>query len=313
MFPRPLTGRSNQATEDIEEAEKVENDPLIACPREASALSLQECWICLTDDDRSFLRPCMCRGSTKYVHRDCFESFIKSKNLSNLKCNFCKASYRIEIPYQSFITLYELLSRINGHICTWVFILAIALIAYTVLFLYGIAAIIAIIGTDDFNTYIVQEMILSRYIFRLCKLMIGAPMIPVYLCFTVNQRFTLATHLLPSLLVVDSLSFSWCGLYATLATYYVYKRAVKYVEDKLGMCPQRTGGIIINNHQIAIKEMVCALLLPFVGNFVGRAVERPSLVGIGVFVVVKDFVSISYLVCKNRIFDSIKVIEYKND
>lgn len=276
----------------------------------------RECWICLTDDDRPFVRPCLCRGSTKFVHNDCFESFVKTKNLSNFRCNFCKAKYRIDIPYHYFILTYELISRISGHFCTWIFIVSIALIAYTLLFVYGVTAIITIIGVINFNTYLIQEVIFPRYLFRLFRLVIGAPMIPIYLCLSLNQKFSFVSHVLPLLLLIDSFSLKWLGLYMLLALFYAYCRIVRLIESKLGSIQNLQGGIMINNHQIAIKELVVALLSPFIGSMFGSMVfstKKPlqSLLGIMMFMMMKDISKIAYLMCKNRLFHNIRILEYE--
>lgn len=275
----------------------------------------RECWICMTEDARPFLRPCLCRGSTKYVHTDCFESYIKTKNLKNFRCNFCKVKYRIEIPFKFFIISYEMLSHIIGHICTWIFIISVATITYTLLFLYGITVIVFFVGLVNLDIYFLREISFFLYVFRLLKLAVGAPLLPIYLCLSMNHNFSLISHFCPLLLLIDGLSFKCLKLYAIVLFFYLYCRLIQYVQIRMGHVPLVLGGIIINNHPIAINEVVFSLSSPFLGSFVGKALfnfKKPARDFAGMLLVffLKDITRIVYLLCRKRFINTIRVLEY---
>lgn len=58
-----------------------------------------ECRICLQEDNiNKMISPCLCRGSNKYVHRECLNQWIRlSDNPNNIdNCPTCKFKYHIE-------------------------------------------------------------------------------------------------------------------------------------------------------------------------------------------------------------------------
>ena len=62
-------------------------------------IELKECRICFEEDDVSnMISPCLCRGSSKYVHLSCLNEWrTLSENEENLKtCPSCKFKYVIE-------------------------------------------------------------------------------------------------------------------------------------------------------------------------------------------------------------------------
>ena len=64
------------------------------------------CWVCFAtvEDDRSaeWVRPCRCRGTTKWVHQMCLQRWIDEKQRGNsmakVMCPQCNAEYSITYP-----------------------------------------------------------------------------------------------------------------------------------------------------------------------------------------------------------------------
>uniref|UniRef100_A0A8D3CRW4 E3 ubiquitin-protein ligase MARCHF5 n=1 Tax=Scophthalmus maximus TaxID=52904 RepID=A0A8D3CRW4_SCOMX len=64
------------------------------------------CWVCFAtdEDDRTaeWVRPCHCRGSTKWVHQACLQRWVDEKQRGNstarVACPQCNAEYRIVFP-----------------------------------------------------------------------------------------------------------------------------------------------------------------------------------------------------------------------
>ena len=54
------------------------------------------CKICYSgsEDGAALIRPCLCKGSAKYVHHDCIRQWIKVSAKTN--CELCKYIYKIE-------------------------------------------------------------------------------------------------------------------------------------------------------------------------------------------------------------------------
>lgn len=74
--------------------------PVVVCVR------LRSCWVCFAtdEDDRTaeWVRPCRCRGSTKWVHQACLQRWVDEKQRGNstarVACPQCNAEYLIVFP-----------------------------------------------------------------------------------------------------------------------------------------------------------------------------------------------------------------------
>ena len=94
----------------------------------------RRCWICLgteqDDDDTDFvwIRPCLCEGSMKWVHKECLQQWIDEKQRTAisptpLSCPFCMAQYILNSTSDNTQRLAKLKEF-------WFF--ALCVIAYTV-------------------------------------------------------------------------------------------------------------------------------------------------------------------------------------
>lgn len=71
-----------------------------------SLLIYRSCWVCFAtdEDDRTaeWVRPCRCRGSTKWVHQACLQRWVDEKQRGNstarVACPQCNAEYLIVFP-----------------------------------------------------------------------------------------------------------------------------------------------------------------------------------------------------------------------
>lgn len=69
-------------------------------------LNYRSCWVCFAtdEDDRTaeWVRPCRCRGSTKWVHQTCLQRWVDEKQRGNstarVACPQCNAEYLIVFP-----------------------------------------------------------------------------------------------------------------------------------------------------------------------------------------------------------------------
>ena len=55
----------------------------------------QNCRICLDSDGSELIVPCRCKGSLKYVHKDCLEQWITRSN--RRICELCRRPYEIKV------------------------------------------------------------------------------------------------------------------------------------------------------------------------------------------------------------------------
>ncbi|XP_076194904.1 E3 ubiquitin-protein ligase MARCHF5 isoform X2 [Aptenodytes patagonicus] len=82
---------------------------------------IKSCWVCFAtdEDDRTaeWVRPCRCRGSTKWVHQTCLQRWVDEKQRGNstarVACPQCNAEYLIVFPKLA------LQYGIRTHTCVW--------------------------------------------------------------------------------------------------------------------------------------------------------------------------------------------------
>ncbi|KAH9669811.1 RING-CH-type domain-containing protein [Citrus sinensis] len=87
--------------------DKSEASPLIPPPTitEPSEIDLEagpgeqiQCRICLETDGRDFIAPCKCKGTSKYVHRECLDHWrAVREGFAFAHCTTCKAPYHLRV------------------------------------------------------------------------------------------------------------------------------------------------------------------------------------------------------------------------
>ncbi|KAK9166633.1 hypothetical protein Scep_001824 [Stephania cephalantha] len=87
-------------------ADQASDSPLIAPPvvqadeidLEAGPADQIQCRICLETDGRDFIAPCKCKGTSKYVHRECLDHWRAVKEgFAFAHCTTCKAPYHLRV------------------------------------------------------------------------------------------------------------------------------------------------------------------------------------------------------------------------
>ncbi|KAH0727735.1 hypothetical protein KY290_003483 [Solanum tuberosum] len=76
--------------------------PLIVKPSkvdlEAGNIDQIQCRICLENDGEDFIAPCKCKGSSKYVHRECLDQWRAVKEgFAFSHCTTCKAPFYLRV------------------------------------------------------------------------------------------------------------------------------------------------------------------------------------------------------------------------
>ncbi|OBS73044.1 hypothetical protein A6R68_12388, partial [Neotoma lepida] len=84
------------------------------------------CWVCFAtdEDDRTaeWVRPCRCRGSTKWVHQACLQRWVDEKQRGNstarVACPQCNAEYLIVFPKLGpVVYVLDLADRLISKAC----------------------------------------------------------------------------------------------------------------------------------------------------------------------------------------------------
>uniref|UniRef100_A0A803KXJ1 RING-CH-type domain-containing protein n=1 Tax=Chenopodium quinoa TaxID=63459 RepID=A0A803KXJ1_CHEQI len=72
--------------------------PSAAIDIEAGPSEQIQCRICLETDGRDFITPCKCKGTSKYVHRECLDQWRAVKEgFAFAHCTTCKAPYYLRV------------------------------------------------------------------------------------------------------------------------------------------------------------------------------------------------------------------------
>lgn len=79
---------------------------IVFIPPVGVCVCFRSCWVCFAtdEDDRTaeWVRPCRCRGSTKWVHQSCLQRWVDEKQRGNstarVACPQCNAEYLIVFP-----------------------------------------------------------------------------------------------------------------------------------------------------------------------------------------------------------------------
>ncbi|KAJ8025524.1 E3 ubiquitin-protein ligase MARCH5 [Holothuria leucospilota] len=89
----------------------------------------RSCWVCFaTDEDdptAAWVRPCRCRGTTKWVHQSCLQRWVDEKQRGNstakVSCPQCGTEYDIRYPQLGFTVLVlDSIDRVINKVCPFV-------------------------------------------------------------------------------------------------------------------------------------------------------------------------------------------------
>lgn len=140
----------------------------------------RQCWVCFaTDEDDAtapWVRPCNCRGTTKWVHQVCLQRWIDEKQRGNtltaVRCPQCGAQYVILFPDMgSFVAT---LDTIYSYYCRTCPLLAAGILLgslYWSAVSYGAVTIMQVVGYETAMAAMSEAEPLL--------LLVGLPAIPV--------------------------------------------------------------------------------------------------------------------------------------
>jgi len=86
----------------------------------------RQCWVCFANDEddptASWVHPCRCSGTTKWVHHVCIQRWVdekqKGNNAAGVSCPQCGTAYRITFPPSSpFMRVLDTADLLIGRLC----------------------------------------------------------------------------------------------------------------------------------------------------------------------------------------------------
>jgi len=95
--------RENSSDEEKADRDSSENESKAENLNRKFSVTEISCRICLntSQDIELCITPCLCRGTIGYVHRDCLETWINSREETPAKCEMCLFEYKIGKEYMS--------------------------------------------------------------------------------------------------------------------------------------------------------------------------------------------------------------------
>lgn len=285
--------------------------------KENTDMCNNECWICMSEGSEPLIRPCKCKGSTKYVHTSCFTNFISNKNIQNTNCSFCTYKYVVKYNNALFLRAYATLQKLNHIGSTLFFLLLFLVICYSVMFIYGFCVLILFAGYDNMIEYTKQSFsqLKDGRIYLWSKLSYAAPIIPFALIVSTCARFKFGLHVLTCVLLIDTIDYKWLFIYFLPLTLFLYKSSMYKIQKSLGRVETVRSGVIVNEHQFDLRSLFDVLSCPFVGALVSNilTIEEKMwryVIGTAIYMFVKDIVCVYYLYCDKKRLTTMIVEEF---
>ena len=86
----------------------------------------KQCWVCFAteedDPDAVWVRPCKCRGTTKWVHQACIQRWVdekqKGNNSAEVECPQCGMAYVIKLPRaNAIVAVLDTIDKVVQKLC----------------------------------------------------------------------------------------------------------------------------------------------------------------------------------------------------
>ncbi|KAK1116969.1 E3 ubiquitin-protein ligase marchf5 [Melipona bicolor] len=140
------------------------------------------CWVCFaTDEDdttASWVKPCHCRGTTKWVHQECIQRWVDEKQKgragAHVACPQCNTEYIIVYPNMGpLVIVLDTIDGIIFRICPFIAASIVAASIYWTAVTYGAVTVMQVVGHKDGLAMMEQADPLV--------LLVGLPTIPIML------------------------------------------------------------------------------------------------------------------------------------
>lgn len=140
------------------------------------------CWVCFaTDEDdatASWVKPCHCRGTTKWVHQGCIQRWVDEKQKgragAHVACPQCNTEYIIVYPNMGpLVVVLDTIDGVIFRICPFIAASILAASIYWTAVTYGAVTVMQVVGHKDGLAMMEQADPLV--------LLVGLPTIPIIL------------------------------------------------------------------------------------------------------------------------------------
>ncbi|XP_037078507.1 E3 ubiquitin-protein ligase MARCHF5-like [Pollicipes pollicipes] len=245
----------------------------------------RNCWVCFAsdEDDRMALwvKPCRCRGTTKWVHQSCLQRWVDEKQQGNamapVRCPQCNTEYVILFPQMGpVVMVMDLIDEFISRSCPFVAAGVVVGSVYWTAVTFGAVTVMQVVGHRDGLAAMEQ----ADPIF----LLVGLPTIPLLLIMGKMVRWEDAV-----------LRF----LRSSAVRLPLLKRLMPAAPPLVSPAQPYVDTLPLNDPVSATRVLCGALLFPTVATLAGRALFEsvPSrlqrtLLGAAAFVCVKGALKI---------------------
>ncbi|PAA72353.1 hypothetical protein BOX15_Mlig001609g1, partial [Macrostomum lignano] len=240
-----------------------------------------------------WVRPCRCRGDTKWVHQHCVQRWVDEKQRGNtaltVSCNACNAEYLIFYPPKD--TLLYLMERVDQmvmHICPFFAGIVLVGSVYWTAVTYGAVSVMQVLGHSDG----------LRFMERMdpMMLLVGLPCIPLVLVAAKMVRWEEA---------LVRLVRTYGPKLFRLRSRPAPRQSLQQQQQQQPVQPPPQPPPVefgLAAHPVSVSRVLCgALALPTVSTVVGKLLFRRvssslqrTLLGCFAFVVLKGLTKLIY-------------------
>lgn len=151
-------------------------------PASTSEEDKRYCWVCFaTDEDdatASWVKPCHCRGTTKWVHQGCIQRWVDEKQRgragAHVACPQCNTEYIIVYPNMGpLVFILDTIDGIIFRVCPFIAAGIVIGSIYWTAVTYGAVTVMQVVGHKDGLTIMEEADPLV--------LLVGLPTIPIML------------------------------------------------------------------------------------------------------------------------------------
>jgi len=169
------------------------SNPVGANASPVSSLPVEEsrtCWVCLASEEdapkEEWVRPCGCKGTTKWVHQICLNRWIdekqKGNSLAKVLCPQCNKAYTFSLPkINKMVQLLDLIEKSIVKSCPYIAGGLFVGAGYWSAVTYGAITMMQVMGHKEGLTLMEESDPLL--------LLIGLPTIPVGLVLAKMTRW----------------------------------------------------------------------------------------------------------------------------
>ncbi|KAK4875193.1 hypothetical protein RN001_011615 [Aquatica leii] len=219
--------------------------------------SSRYCWVCFAteedDAEASWVQPCNCRGTTKWVHQSCLQRWVDEKqkggNIGKVACPQCQTEYIIVFPNMGILVI--ILDTVDSFIYKGCPFLAAGIVVgaiYWCAVTYGAITVMQVVGQKEGLAVMEQADPLV--------LLIGLPAIPIALIVGKMVRWEDAVlHFMRKYLVKVPL----------------LKHILPFRLDIVPNMTQTDSDIPPLTDPVSATRVLCgALLMPTIANMLGK-------------------------------------------